>query len=297
MRSTTLIGILALAASATAQNWCPVGAEWTFNYWHLNWQTGESHTGTLLARYTGDTLVGGQVAKRIEQSLHYEVVGTGETFLYNWGPTFTRYDDEVVYTWSSWAQQYDTLIWYGAAPGDNWTDPGPGHQYVVLDTATVEIGGLNLRRLEVQPQLMGEQIGPNNFIYERIGFDEFHTFNPGGFLADGVHFYFRCYRDGDISFPNPGPEDCGFTVGMPEKRSIHSPINLHPNPGTTFQFTGLGDRPALLRLLDMQGRVVREGTMASEDQPMDTGDLRTGCYLVEILLADGRREVLRWVRE
>ncbi|MCW5899402.1 MAG: T9SS type A sorting domain-containing protein [Flavobacteriales bacterium] len=86
------------------------------------------------------------------------------------------------------------------------------------------------------------------------------------------------------------------SVGDPHGE-IRLPITLHPNPGTIFQLTGIGHRPALMRLLDMQGRTMRKGIPVTEYAPVDVGDLRPGTYLLELRLADGRREVLRWVRE
>lgn len=297
MRTVTLIGAIYVVMAATAQNWCPPGAEWTFSYWAVNWQTGETHSGTLLSRYTGDTLLGGHTANRVDETLHFEDVGTGELYEYNWGPTFTRSTSEVLYRWTSWSQQYDTLIWFGAAPGDLWSDPDVGHQYVVLDTTTVEIGGLSLRRLEVQPQLGGEQIGPNNFIYERIGFNDFHTFHPGGFIADGLHLNFRCYRDLDIAFPDPGPVDCGFTVGIPARTSPQVAIVLYPNPGNnSFQLSGLGHRPAHLRILDLQGKMVQQDNNVQDQRPVDASALPAGAYLVDVNTGVGR-QVLWWLKE
>jgi hypothetical protein len=74
-------------------------------------------------------------------------------------------------------------------------------------------------------------------------------------------------------------------------------ITILPNPGTSFQLSGLRQSPALLRLLDVQGRTIREAIPASEHAPVDMEEIRPGTYLVEVQLADGRREVVRWVRE
>ena len=78
-----------------------------------------------------------------------------------------------------------------------------------------------------------------------------------------------------------------------EERSI----TLHPDPGATFQLSGLGHRPTMLRLLDAQGRTVREGIAVTEHAPVDLVEIHPGTYVVEVRLAEGRRELLRWMRE
>jgi hypothetical protein len=76
-----------------------------------------------------------------------------------------------------------------------------------------------------------------------------------------------------------------------------SSITLQPNPGTTFQLSGIGYLPVLLRVLDAQGRTVRPDITATEHSPVNLGELHPGTYVVELLLAEGRRVVLRWVQE
>ena len=108
-----------------------------------------------------------------------------------------------------------------------------------------------------------------------------------------------CFLQDEVLLWNhPGYPNCivnillGVLESGPRLRLV-----LHPNPGTTLQLTGLGQRPALLRLLDVQGRIVHEGIPATEHAPVDLGELHPGTYLVEVQLAAGRREVVRWVRE
>jgi hypothetical protein len=92
--------------------------------------------------------------------------------------------------------------------------------------------------------------------------------------------------------------ECSGPVGLGEQLDMASAhISLYPNPGSTFQLTGLGQRPALLRVLDVQGRTVREGIPATEYAPVDMEEIRPGTYLVEVQLANERREMIRWVKE
>ncbi|MBK8497537.1 MAG: hypothetical protein IPL52_01660 [Flavobacteriales bacterium] len=51
----------------------------------------------------------------------------------------TRYADGVVYAWDAWPGEYDTLMWFSAAPGQFWSAPGtdndPYTRLTVLDTS------------------------------------------------------------------------------------------------------------------------------------------------------------------
>ncbi len=73
---------------------------------------------------------------------------------------------------------------------------------------------------------------------------------------------------------------------------------IHPNPGSDFiQLPILHDRPAQLRMMDPQGRVVFESQNVTDQQPIDVSELRSGIYLIEIKHRIGGRQVLRWVKE
>lgn len=74
-------------------------------------------------------------------------------------------------------------------------------------------------------------------------------------------------------------------------------LRIHPNPGSSFQLAGLHGRTARLRVLDMQGRSMRDGIVISERTTVDAEDLPPGTYIVEVHFADGARLALRWVRE
>lgn len=105
-------------------------------------------------------------------------------------------------------------------------------------------------------------------------------------------------QDEQVLWTHPGYPECVVNILLDLPEHLTGPaFTLHPNPGTTFQLTGIGHRPALLRLLDMQGRVVREGIAVTAHAPVDMDDLKPGTYLVEVRLAEGQREVIRWVKE
>lgn len=92
--------------------------------------------------------------------------------------------------------------------------------------------------------------------------------------------------------------ECSGPVGVMEwPASPRAPIIVHPNPGFTyFQLQGLGPRPALVQLRDVQGRIVQRTNTVVDLQPIGASTLPAGVYLVEVIMENGRY-VLRWVKE
>ncbi len=290
MRTATLIGFLIFATLAFTQSWCPPGAVWgydTGNPWF---------EGQAKYMYTGDTVVDGHSAQRITQWT--QMIWQG-TFIEN-GPAhfFTRTDGDVVWEWNG--AVWDTLYWFSAVPGDHWQpfwpfgEDCPDHAWHVTDTATVIIDDVPLRRIWVEMRENGELSGNWTMFTERIG-------GGGGFIFPGLppcgaiyecYCTYGCYRDDEINSDN----SCMLTLALTEAQSGNEVLQMHPNPGnTTFQLSGLGHRPAHLRLLDLQGRVVLTNNLMDR-QPVDTSTLPTGAYLVEVSMDTGRR-VVRWVKE
>lgn len=105
-------------------------------------------------------------------------------------------------------------------------------------------------------------------------------------------------QDEQVVWNHSGYPDCIVNIILGVSEPVSAPaLTLHPNPGSTFQLTGLGQRPALLSLLDVQGRAVHEGLLVTEHSMVDIPGLHAGTYLVQLQFSDGRREVLRWTKE
>ena len=75
-------------------------------------------------------------------------------------------------------------------------------------------------------------------------------------------------------------------------------VALYPNPGGEgFALSGLTQGPALVRVLDMQGRVVLGRASVSDGGWVRTASLAKGSYVVEVRTGEGRVQRLRWVKE
>lgn len=139
-----------ISVTAQAQSWCPPGATWTHEYADAL----GGYFGVQKVEYVGDTILGGYTAQRLEQTHVVAPSGSTNYASYNSFSLFTRSDSAVVFIWDG-VGAYDTLFWFGAEPGDQWRAPGwPDDGNIVLtvsDTATVDVDGVPLRRLVVEP--------------------------------------------------------------------------------------------------------------------------------------------------
>lgn len=111
-----LLGLNSVPASA--QSWCPPGAEWHFNGNHQSWGPDPIITyGTKAATYEGDTTIGGYPAQRISQTSYSRISTDPVVHAFSDTDLFTRIDNDVVYLWEPAELEFDTLYWFGAAPG------------------------------------------------------------------------------------------------------------------------------------------------------------------------------------
>ncbi len=295
---TALAAFLLFAPGASAQSWCPPGAEWTQWYNTVDWGTGYSTEGFVISRYMGDTLIGGFMAQHIDRDLYWRELGASEYEPGTYAPKYTRHEDGVVYHWNG-QDMLDTLLWLGAGPGDHWFLPGGGngYQFLVSDTATVIMEGIPLRRLAVSIiQLDGPYTLATDTLYERIGLVNGDTFDPLIVAVDGISSGFLCYGDETISFTNPGVEECGFTVNVAET-AMDPSVRLWPNPGSSALHIETGvKRRTDVRMLDATGRVVLSASSPGGVLDLYSGGLAPGTYLIEVHTAEDLQE-LKWIKQ
>jgi hypothetical protein len=276
---TTLLLVALLPLMAYTQSWCPPGATWTY-------EAGMFVAGFKRMTYRADSIVDGFPAQVIDRyaAIQYPqptqpVFGGPPDISYTPVAAITRYQNDVVYLHSS--QGWDTLYWFGAAPGQGWTaahvqqgqDCAP---FVVADTGTTMINGMALRWIEIESWYR---------VYERIGstWDMF-MYCPN-WIIDGP-MGMRCYSDDDISFQLASGE-CEQLVGLNDMYST-SRTSPFPNPGTTH-FT-LDVPPGLhtITLCDATGRVVLEQRTADGRPVIGTEALLAGLYRVTVRDEQGR---------
>ncbi|GEM_PF-594855 len=294
LRSISLLLLLSFTGTAQPQDWCPPAAVWVYHYgglWGVDYEA--EH------RYLGDTLIGGLTAHHI--AVTNQGLGFGGQPFTSTTDEFTLADDGVVYMRNG--SQWDTLYWFGAQVGDRWWPIGhpencPPHGLLeVVATGDTIIQGITLLTISVVViDENGNAMGAPWTIAERIGMTpRFPSINDCSIIIEYDTPTFLCYSDVDIQLP-PG-QPCRSTVGLHGPPAIRPTIGVHPNPGTTLRITGFQGCSARWRLMDAQGRTIREGIPVTEGIPVDVDDLNPGTYVVEVRLEDGRRHTLRWQKQ
>ncbi len=286
LRGSTCFLVLVLTLTCQAQNWCPPGAKWTHEYADVL----GGYFGVQRVEYVGDAILGGYSAQQLMQTHVVAPWGTTDYAPYTTLSLFTRYADDIVFIWDN-VSAYDTLFWFGAEPGDRWRAPGwPDDGNIVLtvvDTATVDIDGVPLRRLVLEPfpDL------PIDTLYERIGGQFLYLNGWTWFVTDMPWNGLMCYSDQEIDYAVPGVSDCGFTLAVPDDMDTMS-SGPFPNPGTDHFIVTLSSGVHRIRVCDATGREVWKETLNAPEARIATGHLAPGSYTVRM---DDRRP-WRWLK-
>lgn len=262
------------------QVWCPTEAEWYFNYYDVGWTAGYMHVA-----YVSDTLIAGSNA----QKLSWEFAGwntmTQTPVNYVNPPMYTRYSSDRVDLWLD--AEFDTLWYFGAGPGDQWQLPVEGtvDSFVVhvLDTGTVAIDGIDLRRLSVL--LPGEDgMTPmNDTIIERVGSLSVFIHPQFSYYVDALTRGLRCYGDEELSYSTGIVPACDYNLATDDIVSATG-VLIAPNPATDELVITFPDRTSYhtLDLMDVAGHVVLHDGPFIDRTSLDLSALRTGIYVCQV---------------
>lgn len=288
MRALSILLLAAISGTANAQSWCAPGATWTY-------EAGMFLAGYIRMSYTHDTLIDGFNAQVIDQyrAVQYPqpppdpIYGGPPVITYTPVAVITRSENDVVLIrgGSTW----DTLYWFGAVPGDRWTqahvEDTSCAPFVVVDTGTTIYDGIPLRWIEIESWYR---------VYERIGstWDMF-MYCPN-WIIDGP-LGMRCYRDDDI--------DVGFTqtpcealVGV-EENFTGDRMLPYPNPGSTHFTLDLPPGDQTIILFDATGRMVLQQRTIYARPVIATEALPAGLYRITVRDELGAVMDATWVKE
>lgn len=298
--------LLGMAPSCFAQQWWAPGACWV--------NEGTSFGPTIQrthCHYDYDTLVDIGLA---------QVVHCNIQFIYPWGvetsPQFTtlfHMQEEVVYAkctgfMCSPAAAWDTAFYLGV-PGDRWRlddiDPNcyPYGALEIQDTGHVIIQGITLRTWDLAyldstglplPNL-SPSLGDTLALIERFGMLPATPPQPcDGSIIDYFFMYRIHYSDADIAFPDGS--SCDLATGIASAHD-RGPLAIGPNPGTDVIVLSGSSGPASIEVRDMFGRLVLVQQYTDWSSPIATNTWPSGAYWLTVILNDGSREVLRWVKQ
>ncbi|HMQ77678.1 MAG TPA: T9SS type A sorting domain-containing protein [Flavobacteriales bacterium] len=293
-----LLTMALLPLLASAQSWCPPGAEW-----HLS-TGGYLFSGYLHRTYTGDTVIVGRTAQRLNDEGYIISTFSGQPeYLAQSAVHYTSVENDLVLILKN--NVWDTLVRFDAVPGDRWY-PGapqpcgedhPAGMYQVVDTTTYWVDGFPLRSCTLDGvQADGSLIGgPLLPYHERIGLLGGLIFDPWC-MFDGGYESVRCYSDNEISYHAPDWLDV-CDLGLHVDRYHRDLLMPFPNPGSSHFTLDLPQGPHTITLFDATGRMVLQQRTTDLRPVVATEALPAGLY--RITVRDGRGGVLgaTWVKD
>lgn len=290
MRFTPLALLIGTTIVASAQNWCPPGATWTYS------GAISQYTTNRITRYVGDTVLAGenaQVLYTVHQyinpnTLAVDTFGSGS---YSW----TRVTDDIIWLWSDVGSAWDTLYYFGAVPGSEWAPPFAepglcggsenGDMVQVVDTGTMVVQGIPLRYLDIHLGAYGGRI------VERMGWSV--IMEPFEGCWQDLISEFKCYEDYEIDYSvDLDPGSCDLATRIDDL--ARAKPTLYPNPGADCFTLSLPPGPHTITLYDVTGRVLLQQRTKDNRPLIGTTQLATGVYVVHV---DDGSPTLRWVKE
>ena len=278
-----LLLFLLCSGLSFAQNWAPNGAQWHYSYYGF-------FPGYVDITYTADTIIDGQVTKKLTKTFH----GLG------WGMDVTSYSIGTEYTYEAngvvylrYQNQWDTLYNFSAQVGDSWrmakqpfaNVASQNSRLKVIATGTKVINSSTLKYVKVEfvdPQM--NPLGFEDTIVENIGFIGSY-FLPYDMFDGAVDANeggpFRCYSDNNFAIYKPNYlEVCDYIMGTTELEGSAS-FQVYPNP-VSDQINipeSLIQEYNHYRILSSEGKLIQKGQTTEQ---IDVANLPAGNYTLLI---------------
>lgn len=278
-----LVLFLLLSGFSFAQNWAPNGAQWHYSYYGF-------FPGYVDIAYSGDTLIDGQVSKKLSKTFH----GLG------WGMDITSYSIGTEYTYEAngvvylrYQNQWDTLYNFNAQVGESWrmakqpfANVAPQNSRLkVIATGTKVINSSTLKFVNVE--FVDPQMNPLGFadtIVENIGFigSYFLPYDMFDGAVDGNEGGpFRCFTAPNFATYKPiYLEVCDYIMSTTELEGNAS-FQIFPNPVSDQ----INIPESLIQqynhyfILSNDGKVIQEGQTTTT---LDVANLPAGNYTLLI---------------
>jgi hypothetical protein len=283
MKWSISILILCIKASLFSQSWCPSGANWKYNYMNF-WNEGYTEI-----KYDSDTLIEGQLSKKLIKTIHSYDYITESLGSYPIGFEYTYEDNGVVFL--RFNDHWDTLYNFNAQVGESWRAAKQPYTTVcdsnamisVLEIGNTMINDESLRYLYVLVDFQGENALPfTDTIVEKIGFLNYYML-PYNFCDAQVDWIeggsLRCYSDDNFeTYKHNFEEECDFIVGMNELNE--SETRISPNPTSSLiTFSSVVD----YTIYSVAGSELLSGKAQTS---ADLSKLPAAVYLVEMKNGD-----------
>jgi hypothetical protein len=278
-----LLLFLLCSGISFGQNWAPNGAQWHYSYYGF-------FPGYVDIAYSGDTLIDGQVTKKLTKTFH----GLG------WGMDVTSYSIGTEYTYEAngvvylrYQNQWDTLYNFSAQVGDSWRMAKQPFANVAPQNSRLKVLGTGIKVINsntlkyVKVEFVDPQMNPLGFedtIVENIGFigSYFLPYDMfDGFVDGNEGGPFRCYSDNNFALYKPNYlEVCDYIMGTTELEGSSS-FQVYPNPVSdqiNIPATYINEYGAY-RILSSEGKLIQKGQTTEQ---IDVANLPAGNYTLLI---------------
>lgn len=247
-----------------------------------------NQTGYVHLSYSGDTLIEGEAAQRLNATVAGYDQTAGMPYFFEWAPFFTKDNVGVVSYWDE--DQWRLLFDLNQPPGGGWLLEGYGfadRTVTVTDTGRINVDGVMLKYAEVElfPALPGDVVVDT--VFERAGYASLfiRPVRTLGLEADIP--YLRCYTDSAVTFENAILPSCNYVMGLDNFEHGDSfDIYYEPAHGCLI----IDDVNGLTRSLtvhDHMGRAILRQSLTGQST-VQTNVLVTGLYLCILYDASGQ---------
>lgn len=286
MKTILLVLFATLTAHAVSQSFAPVGATWHYTK-KYPFQPGESYF--LIESVETVMLQGKECSKLVKNSTPVCFLQPMTEYVYE--------EDGVVYFWSDFLDDFQILFDFNAQTGDIWKiyvrdHPPLSYDSIrahVLSTGITEINGEQLRYLN----LFYNPYYSNTFywfdsVVERVGSIDSYLFNHrSSFFLTCDYAYpagLRCYEDEVLGLYATGIADsCNEVLTYIKIPEIIQLVNVFPNPTRNHLFVeNSGNHEIQYQLLDLNGRIVSNGSIHSGKRKLDLSGVRKGVYFLAL---------------
>ena len=251
-----------------AQNWINEYSQW---YHGLS---SPLSSGYVQMEYAGDTLLNGAETGAVFKRTYYQYDWLDEMEVTTGTSLIFRESDATLYLWNEALSAFDTLIQFGAAPGDTWrttTDyDAAGEESMsttVIDTGHIEINAASLPWMHVEYQFdyFDMTYTEHDTIVEGIGPLEHYMLPWEAVYLSGGTGGLQCFESSNIGlYSRSGQGESCEAILTSTGESIPSEgetITVYPNPATDrafLQVDGLqaGDEIEIM-VFDTSGRLLK----------------------------------------
>ncbi|MFN8277221.1 MAG: T9SS type A sorting domain-containing protein [Chitinophagales bacterium] len=307
MKTFLLTAIMICAGLADAQNWCPPGAAWTYNFYSM------SVSGYEKLIYEKDTVISSQPCKKLSGSLvipNSIFPGAPPTGIDTLAvsPIFTFSQGDTVYAF--YKQQFRPIYFFNAQIGDTLAlyNPNVIHfgcdtlvKQVVDSTGIVVINNDTLRYY-VTRVITGNNIyGGLTRIVEKLGALNCHFIPVYTCYIDGEGYSLRCYDDNNFATYQTDPRtDCSYiTTGL---QDLENNANyVAPNPARNFLNIKRSRHEEIERICiySIFGQLQKRMDKI-DDTALSTIDISAfpdGTYFLQLLSPSGQTTTIKFIKQ